>query len=145
MCGAHAAVRSLVGEMIDGFDRPTVVDIEAGLEHLSRGTARHTDTLLVVIEPYFKSMETGSRVAELGRELGISKIGAVANKIRSEADRRSVDEFCRGRDIDLFGVVPDDEAVRESDRFGISPLDHDSSAPAMSALAGIASTLRSPS
>ena len=54
MCGAHAAVRRLLG----GVHEPnviTVIDMEAGLEHLSRGTDRHVDTLLVVAEPYIKA------------------------------------------------------------------------------------------
>ena len=60
----------------------TVVDMEAGLEHLSRGTDRHVDTLLVVLEPYFKALETARRCAELGRELGIPRVWGVANKLR---------------------------------------------------------------
>src|SRR6266542_103235 len=60
MCGAHAAVRHLLG----GMHEPnviTVIDMEAGLEHLSRGTDRHVDTLLVVVEPYVKALETARR------------------------------------------------------------------------------------
>jgi len=51
-----------------------VLDMEAGVEHLSRGTTRNTDTLLVVAEPYYKSLETAARVAALGRELGIARV-----------------------------------------------------------------------
>ena len=141
MCGAHAAVRSILGELVDASSRPTVVDIEAGLEHLSRGTARHVDMLVAVVEPYFKSMETGARVAALGKELGIARVLTVANKVRSEADARALDEFCRGRGMELVAMVPDDEAVREADRLGIALLDHDADSPAVEAVRGLARTV----
>ena len=63
-----------------------IVDLEAGLEHLSRGTARHVDTLLVVGEPYFKSLEAAHRSFTLARDLGIAHIHMVANKIRTPRD-----------------------------------------------------------
>ena len=142
MCGAHAAVRSILGEIVDANRHPTVVDIEAGLEHLSRGTARHVDTLIAVVEPYFKSMETGARVTELGRELGIARVITVANKVRSGDDARALDEFCRGRDMELVATIPDDESVREADRRGVAPLDLDSGSTAVNAVRALAERLQ---
>jgi CO dehydrogenase maturation factor len=63
-------LRGLVAET----SRTAIVDLEAGLEHLSRGTARHVDTLLVVGEPYFKSLEAAQRSFTLARDLGIAHI-----------------------------------------------------------------------
>lgn len=142
MCGAHAAVRSILGEIVDANRQPTVVDIEAGLEHLSRGTARHVDTLIAVVEPYFKSMETGARVTALARELGIARVLTVANKVRSDEDARALDEFCRGRDMDLVATIPDDEPVREADRRGVAPLDLDSGSAAVNAVRTLAERLQ---
>ena len=144
MCGAHAAVRSILGAMIDGSRHLTVVDIEAGLEHLSRGTARHADTLLAVMEPYYKSMETAARVAALARELGVAEVYVVANKVRDETDRAALDQFCRQRDLPLVGVVPDDEVVREADRRGVGPLDVTEDAPSIHAIAAMAERLAGP-
>ena len=79
MCGAHAAVRHLLGGMQE-LNVITVIDMEAGLEHLSRGTDRHVDALLVVAEPYFKALETARRCVELGRELKIPRVAAVARR-----------------------------------------------------------------
>jgi CO dehydrogenase maturation factor len=92
MCSAHAAVRHLLGGMMQAEHPLTIVDMEAGLEHLSRGTGRHVDTLLVVLEPYYKALETGRRAAELGRELGVSRVIAVANKLRDAEDTATVRE-----------------------------------------------------
>lgn len=141
MCGAHAAVRSLIGELA-GDDGMTIVDIEAGLEHLSRGTARHADRVLAIVEPYFKSMETAARVTRLARELGVQRIGAVANKVRSEADRDALEEYCRRHDMELLAVVPDDEVVRESERRGVSPIDVDPASRAVAAISELAGVLR---
>lgn len=141
MCGAHAAVRSLVGELA-GDDGTTIVDIEAGLEHLSRGTARHADRVLAIVEPYFKSMETAARVTQLARELGIQRVSAVANKVRGDADRAALEEYCHKHDMELLAVVPDDEAVREAERRGVSPIDVDPASAAVAAISGLARALR---
>ncbi len=96
----------------------TIVDMEAGLEHLSRGTARHVDTLLVILEPYYKALETARRAAQLGRELGVKRILAVANKIRDEADAAAVREFAAAHDLSIAGEVPLDDRIRKADLAG---------------------------
>ncbi|MFN2433208.1 MAG: cobyrinic acid a,c-diamide synthase, partial [Gemmatimonadota bacterium] len=72
MCGAHATVRGLLGELVTktGNGGDVVVDMEAGLEHLSRGTGKHVSRFVAVLEPYYRSMETARRVAALAEELG---------------------------------------------------------------------------
>lgn len=86
MCRTHATVRSLLATLVETAAETTVVDMEAGLEHLSRGTPRHVDTILTVVEPYFKALETGRRICELARELGIPNVHVVANKVQDPAD-----------------------------------------------------------
>lgn len=140
MCGAHGAVRVLLGEMISGNARPTVVDIEAGLEHLSRGTARGVETMLVVFEPYFKSMETGARMAALAHELGIPHVFGVANKVTA-FDGEELAAFCRSRGIDLIASIPRDDAMQIADRRGVGPLDLEERTPAIEAIQGLADRL----
>jgi len=103
MCRAHATVRELLGALVGENRELAVVDLEAGLENLSRGTPRHADVLLIVLEPYFKSLETGRRILELARELGIQRIYGVANEGILSADRQ-------GRSP--VDVAPDSPAVR---------------------------------
>lgn len=141
MCAAHGAVRVLLSELVGQAERPTVVDIEAGLEHLSRGTARNVDTLLAVMEPYYKSMETAARVVELGRELGVPRIHVVANKVRSPEDEQALLEFAAHRGLDVIAVIPDDPAIGRADRAGVAPLDFDAGAPAVQAIARLAGRL----
>ncbi len=141
MCSAHAAVRSMLGAMVEDSNRPTVVDIEAGLEHLSRGTARSVDTLLVVLEPYFKSMETAARITELGRELGIGKVFGVANNVTDTEEERDLKAFCAARGIDLLALVPSDPTMRTAERRGVGPLDIASSSPAIDRIGDLAAQL----
>jgi len=69
--------------------------MEASLEHMRRGTVRHVDTMLIVTEPYFRSLETAARLAELGREIGIQRVAAVANKVRTEEEEAAVRDLVR--------------------------------------------------
>src|SRR5919201_2664158 len=99
MCGAHAAVRHLIGGILEDAGPVTIVDMEAGLEHLSRATGRHVDTLLVTLEPYYKALETARRCVELGGELGIRRILGIGNKIHDEVDAASVLDFAAAHRI----------------------------------------------
>ena len=123
MCGAHAAVRHLLGGMMQAEHPVTIVDMEAGLEHLSRGTGRHVDTLVVVVEPYFKALETGRRAAELGKELGVARVVAVANKLRDAEDGAAVREYARNNGLTLAGEIPMDDEIRKGDLAGRAPIE----------------------
>jgi CO dehydrogenase maturation factor len=118
----------------------TIVDMEAGLEHLSRGTARHVDTLLVILEPYYKALETARRAAQLGRELGVRRILGVANKIRDDADAAAVREFAVAHALSVAVQVPFDDRLRKADLEGRAPIDVLDS-PAVTAITALAAML----
>ena len=141
MCRNHATVRSLLAQLVGASTGPTVADMEAGLENFSRGTPRHVDALLVVMEPYFRALETGARAAELGRELGIPRIEALANKARTPEDETAVQEFCDARGIPIAGRVPFDEAVLAAERGGRALLDASPGSPVVLALDRVALSL----
>jgi CO dehydrogenase maturation factor len=123
MCRAHAAARQLIHGLLEEEGVVAIVDMEAGLEHLSRGTDRHVQTLLVLLEPYFKALETARRIVELARELGIPRIVGVANKLRDEQDRAAVADYARAHEIEIIAEVPFDDALRRVDREGRAPID----------------------
>lgn len=114
MCAAHGVVRGALADLADGT--LTLVDMEASPEHLSRGTARHVDVLLLVAEPYFRSLETVRRMAELAEGLPIPRIGVVGNKLRDDADREAITAFCERHDLELLATVPWDDRVLDADR-----------------------------
>jgi len=144
MCRAHATVRGFVGEIVGrkGDDRDVVVDMEAGLEHIARGTGKHVSLFLTTIEPYYRSMETARRVAALAAELGIESVLAVANKVRDEGDRRAIAEFCAAHGLELVGEIPYDATLIDAERAGLAPIDQDPSGPAVAAIHRLADTLR---
>lgn len=123
MCRTHATVRRVLGELVSAGDSVTVVDMEAGLEHLSRATTRGADTMLVIAEPYFKSLETARRGYELAKELGISRVFVVANKARGPRDEDAIRTFCERNHLDLLTTVPFDETVPEAELAGVAALD----------------------
>ena len=128
-CGGHARVRNLLSGILKEECVVTLVDMEAGLEHLSRGTDRHVDMLLLVTEPYFKALETARRAAELARELGIPRIAAVANKFRSEDDLAAIRAYVANHGLELVGEVPYDEEIQRADLAAEAPtLDGDHAA-----------------
>lgn len=143
-CRAHSIVRNILGELLayNNGAGEVVVDMEAGLEHLSRGTTQHVDALLAIAEPYYRSLETARRVYELAGELGIGRVNLVANKMRSAEDTEAIRAYAGRHGLTLGGEVPYDDAVVEADRRAQSLLDVAlPDAPAVQALTRLADTL----
>ena len=121
-CGGHATVRSLLGAALEEQADVALVDMEAGLEHLSRsgGTLAHADVLLVVMEPSRKSVITAARTVALAEELGIPRTYAVGNKARLPEDAEFFADRCAEYGVPLAAVIPYDREVAEADRAGLS-------------------------
>lgn len=141
LCGMHATVRTLIGELPDTDEDVTILDTEASPEHLRRGTAKYADVLVAVVEPYYKSLETGRRMAALAVELGLERVVLVANKIREDSELEAVREFAERNGLDVVGVVPFDPAMQAAERAGVSPLDHDPDMPFVQAIDRVAGEL----
>jgi CO dehydrogenase maturation factor len=123
LCSAHATVSALLADLGGQPDVAVIIDMEASPEHLSRGTARHVDTLLLVTEPYYRSLETVRRLAQLARELPIPAIGVVANKVRNDDELEAITEFCGRHGLELLAVVPRSDAVVDADIAGVTLFD----------------------
>jgi CO dehydrogenase maturation factor len=118
-CSGHATVRSLLADALDEVDL-ALVDMEAGLEHLSRsgGTLAHADLLLVVCEPTRKSVLTAARTATLAAELGIPRVLAVGNKARTRGDEQFLRAALGAEGLPVVAVLPYDDDVAAADRAG---------------------------
>src|SRR5215212_9081626 len=79
--------------------------------------------MIAVVEPYYKSLETGRRMAVLAKDLGLERVALVANKIRDERDLTAVQEFARGNDLEIAGVIPFDDQMSDAEKAGVAPLD----------------------
>ena len=127
--------------VIEVADDVCILDTEASPEHLARGTARYADAMLAVVEPYYKSLETGRRMAVLANDLGLERVALVANKIRDERDLAAVREFAAANDLEIAGVIPFDEEMPGAERAGIAPLDHAPGSVAVTAIGELAERL----
>jgi CO dehydrogenase maturation factor len=115
-CPQHVLLREVLSHLVLRDREHVVVDMEAGIEHLGRGTAEGVDRMLVVVEPGWASLQTAVRVAQLARDLGIREIHAIANKISREADL----EFVAGHlgALPLAGALPADGELELEARGG---------------------------
>jgi len=143
LCSAHATASALLADLGRSANTVTIMDLEASPEHLSRGTARHADVLLLVAEPYFRSLETVRRQAELAAELPHTRVMVVANKIRDDQDAAAISEFCSRIPLELLGMVPWSDEVVEADRLAVPLIDHSPNGAAASAIGRIATDLLS--
>ena len=134
-------MRSIVGEIVSAAKEVTVMDMEASIEHMSRGTVKYVDALFIVLEPYYRSLETAGRIFPLAKDLGIRRVYAVGNKLRDPQDEAAVESYCRTHDLELIAKIPFDDSVMESDRLGRAVIDYDVSSPLVTALNDVADFL----
>ena len=104
LCPENAFLSSLMLHVLFGREDVVIFDMVAGIEHLTRGTARGVEALIVVVEPGARSLETARRIRRLGADLGIGKIWAVANKVRDEKDRQFI--LRELGDVELVATIP---------------------------------------
>ena len=134
-------MRSILAAYPAGAQTVVVTDLEAGLEHLSRSTPRASDVMLVVAEPYYKSLETARQITGLARELGIPNVYVVANKVRTEREAAAIDAFCAAGGLELLGTIPYDERVLDAELAAQAPLDYCCDGSAVQAVAALADRL----
>ena len=137
MCASHRAVRGLIAEMTDSGEH-TITDMEAGLEHLKRGTARNVEAMLIVAEPYYRSLEAASRTFSLANELKIPHVYTVANKVRGDADREAIETYCAQHGMPLLGVVPFDDQFVAAEQAAQAPADFAAGSPGLRAIETLA-------
>jgi len=140
-CEAHAVARGITGHLVAEAD-VAVLDMEAGLEHLGRGTTEHVDILLIVTEPYYRALEAASRIRDLAAQLDLPHILTVANRIRTPQDEAAVRRYCQNHALELVATIPFDEAVMAAEREGKAPLDYTPYSPAVQAIGELVQQLQ---
>jgi CO dehydrogenase maturation factor len=140
MCSNHSTVRGILKEVPDD-DRLVIVDTGASPEQFTRGTTESIDVMLVVAEPYFKSLETARRYHGFARQLGIPRTWVISNKVRGAEDGKAIEDFCRHHDMEILASIPHDPSLAEAERLGAAPLDHNPASPLVRAASGIATQL----
>ena len=142
MCPSNALLRVLVQHLLIQREDILVMDMVAGLEHLGRGTAKRMDTMLVVVEPRMKSVDTVKRILKLAEDIEVREVLAVGNKIGSEREKRFIEEKMGELGVPIAAYIPRDEAVAEADMLGEAPIDHNPNSAAIMALAELKNYLK---
>ena len=121
VCPEHVMLKSILSALTYRKNDVVVMDMEAGLEHLGRGTAANMDQFIVVIEPGSRSVQTYHNVKRLANDLGVKRVRVVANKIRDERDEQFVRNAIPAED--LLGCIHYNPEIMDADRNGKSPYD----------------------
>ncbi|MGE4292992.1 MAG: ArsA-related P-loop ATPase [Desulfovibrio sp.] len=79
-CAANALLKALLHHVVLERDEWVLVDLEAGVEHLGRGTVASVDGLVVVSEPSLRGLQTAAEVGRLASEMGLPRQGLVLNR-----------------------------------------------------------------
>ncbi|MDZ7838872.1 MAG: hypothetical protein U5N58_13560 [Actinomycetota bacterium] len=122
-CPENVLLKRLFKHLIVDTDEVVIMDMEAGIEHLGRGTCEGMDMLVVVVEPGLRSIQTAYSVRKMSQDLHIRSLFIVANKIKSINEYQSVAE--KLKDFSLIGSLPYSEQVRKSDLGNFSPCQAD--------------------
>lgn len=112
-CSENSLLRALLAHLLVARDEVVILDMEAGVEHLGRATARAVDKLIIVVEPGRSSVETARRINRLAQDIGLQKIAMVGNKIRTPQDKEFLTSSLPG--FDFLGFIPYDQAVVDAD------------------------------
>jgi CO dehydrogenase maturation factor len=122
LCPENVVLRRFLDEVLEYRDETVILDMEAGLEHLGRGTARAVDVLVIVVEPGRRSIETANAIVKLASDLGMHTIRLIMNKVVDEADSALLTESFP--EDQILGYVSFDRELMKVDREGKAPYDH---------------------
>ncbi len=121
ICPESTLLKNLVRHIVLARDEVIVLDMEAGLEHLGRGTAAAVNRLIVVVEPGRRSIDTAFHIRQLAKDIGVGKLSLVGNKVRSQKDREFLLEHMP--DFDFLGFIPFEGGIIQADLEGRPPFE----------------------
>ncbi|HEY3275324.1 MAG TPA: carbon monoxide dehydrogenase accessory protein CooC [Syntrophorhabdaceae bacterium] len=122
-CAENVLLKSLLSHVLIERDEYVIVDMEAGLEHLGRGSTAYIDALIVVVEPGQRSFQTARQVSKLAADLSIPRVYGVANKVADLEELALIKTHLV--DLPLLGFIGYNKKIMEADRRNVSPYDMD--------------------
>ena len=122
MCAPNAVIRALLRHLIVDRNEAVVLDLEAGVEHIGRGTARQVDALLIVADSNLKSLEIAKHIHDLAANAGMKHLYLIGNRIMNETQKEAVTSFAEKNGLSILTFVPFDEKVTDADMLGETPL-----------------------
>jgi len=118
-CPENAFLKALLRHLIVDRTEVVILDMEAGIEHLGRGTVEAIDRLIVVVEPGTRSIETAHRIKKLAEDIGLKNIAIAGNKIRNAEDMKFIEKNLKG--FEILGYIPYNEKIIQADLEKLPP------------------------
>ncbi len=112
-CPENVILQNLLSEIILNRHEIVIVDMEAGIEHLGRATARSIDKMLVIIEPGSRSIATARIIKKMASEIGIQSFGFIANKVRNIEQQKWITRQFPSEEI--LGIISYNKIIQDSD------------------------------
>ncbi len=122
MCAPNAVVRAMLRHLIVERNEAVVLDLEAGVEHIGRGTAKAVDAMLIVADSNLKSLEIAKHIYDLAVAADMKQLYLIGNRVMNEAQREAIQGFAEKNGLPLLEFVPFDQKVIEADMLGETPL-----------------------
>jgi CO dehydrogenase maturation factor len=121
-CPANAVLRALLRHLVVERGEAIVLDMEAGVEHMGRGTARNVDKLLIVADANMKALEIAKHIQELASNAGMTEVYLIGNKIGNDVQKEAIKNFAEKNGLRILAFVPFDEKVAEFEMRGETPI-----------------------
>ena len=122
MCAPTAVVRELLRHLVVERDEAVILDLEAGVEHIGRGTAKAMDSLLIVADSNLKSLEIAKKIHDFAATAGMKQLYLVGNRVMNPAQEDAVRSFAQKNGLEVLSIIPFDTKITESDMNGETPL-----------------------
>lgn len=122
ICPESAMLKTLFTHLLFRDDEVLIIDMYAGVEHLGRATVDFVDAMIIVVEPTQRSLGTAAQIKNLSKDIGLTRLWLVGNKVRTEEEKSFLEENSPG--LPLLGTLPMDLGVLDADRLGEPVYDH---------------------
>ena len=122
ICSESAMLKTLFTHLLFRPEDVLLLDMYAGVEHLGRATVDFVDAMLIVVEPTRRSLGTARQITKLARDIGLSRLFLVGNKVRDRLDAEFLEESAQ--ETPVLGCLPADLGVQEADRLGVAVFDY---------------------
>ena len=123
-CPENAFLKNLISYLVVARNEWVILDMEAGIEHLGRGTALGVDHMIVVVEPNKTSIETAFRIQKLSKDVGIKRISIIGNKIQSLDEKSFLKDNLKG--FNILGYLDYSDIIKKISLNMISPMEIES-------------------
>jgi len=114
VCPESVFMRNLLAEIVLSEGEDIIMDMDPGVEHLGRRTAKSVDEFLVVVEPSVKSVETAKKIKKLSNDIGVRHTYIVGNKARNKEDEDFI--YSSFKQTEILGMVPLSKEILEVDK-----------------------------